>query len=206
MVIPLVSDPPLRSNRPDLPAAQILLQSQAPTYLNSDHEEKLQLLLWLISATLPEFNHLQAARSGQFLRPHQRLARLILHNVARNCARRDRQRRSQIHLSRTAAPREVAVLRADHNLIRSRRNTRPRVDARSATRLDHNRPSLLEYSEIALAQTVLARLLRSKLNVELHRPRHVLALLQSICQHGGVHIHVFVLARGAGATVSDFDR
>ena len=38
-------------------AFQILLRSEAPTYLNSDCQEKLQFPQWLISATLPEFNH-----------------------------------------------------------------------------------------------------------------------------------------------------
>ena len=59
MVTPF-SDPPLDP----LPyricqAFQILLQSEAPTYLNSDPEEKLQSPHWLISATPPEFNHLR---------------------------------------------------------------------------------------------------------------------------------------------------
>jgi hypothetical protein len=31
-------------------------------YLNSDPEKKLQVRQWLISATLPEFNHLQGQR------------------------------------------------------------------------------------------------------------------------------------------------
>src|SRR5258706_8703897 len=117
-----------------------------------------------------------AARSSS--RSHQLplFARLVLHDVPRHRARRDRQRRSQIHLSRTATPGEVAVLCADHYLIGTRRNSWPRVDACSTTRLNHMRPGLLEDLDIAFAQAVLTRLLRSKLDVELDRVSHALPL------------------------------
>src|SRR5580692_11334124 len=111
-------------------------------------------------------------RAGLFSTPlnpalhaDQRLARLVFDDISSHRAGRDGQRRSQIHLSRTAAAREVAVLGADHHLIGTRRNPRPCIDASPATRLDHNRPSPLKHVQITLAQAVFPRLLRSKLDI-----------------------------------------
>src|ERR1700722_1444087 len=179
------------------------LSPEAPIYLNSPLTEKLQVPQWLISATPPEFNHLQTTGRLGF---EQYFARLVLHDVARNRARGNGQRRGQIHLSWTAATGEIAVLRADHHLIRTSRNSGSGVDAGSATGLDHVRAGLLKHVQVAFANAVLARFLRSKLNVELHRVSHALALLQRIGQHGSVHIHVFVLAGGAGSSIGNFDR
>src|SRR5438094_9299253 len=103
------------------------------------------------------------------LRSHQLLllTRLILHDVSRHGARRDGQWRSEIHLSRPPATWEVTVLRADHDLISPRRNSRPGVNASAATGLDHVSAGLLKHFQISMPQAVLARLLRPKLNVEL---------------------------------------
>jgi hypothetical protein len=69
-MIPLVSDRPLelRTHR-ICQVFRILLQSESPIYLNSNAEKKLQNRQWLISATLPEFNHLQGTRSPTILHP-----------------------------------------------------------------------------------------------------------------------------------------
>lgn len=53
--------------------------------------------------------------------------------------------------------------------------------------------------EVAFAHAVFARLLRSKLDVELHRISNPFALGQRIGQHAGIHVHIFVLARRAGS-------
>ena len=60
------------------------------------------------------------AREGAELSNAGRLAlpgRFVLHDVARDGAGRYGQRTRQVHLPRTAASREVAILRADHHLI-----------------------------------------------------------------------------------------
>jgi uncharacterized protein (DUF1810 family) len=62
MVFPLVPDPRANSYLPNLQVFWILSLSEAPMYLNSDSGKKLQECQWLISATLPEFNHLQGSR------------------------------------------------------------------------------------------------------------------------------------------------
>src|SRR5205823_4590944 len=91
------------------------------------------------------------------------LAGLIFGDVARHRARSDRQRRSEIHLSRAATSGEVAVLGTNHDLIRTRGNTRSGIDASAATRLDDLRAGLLENFQITAPHRVLPRLLRSKL-------------------------------------------
>jgi hypothetical protein len=48
------------------------------------------------------------------------LSGLVFHDMPRDGACRYRKRRCQVHLSRPAAAREVAVLRADHNLVGTR--------------------------------------------------------------------------------------
>src|SRR5690348_9811157 len=126
---------------------------------------------------------LQASQSAsQLLRRHQLslLRRLVLADIASHRARRHRQRAGQIHLSRPAAAREVAVLGADYHLIGTRRNPWPGVDAGPAAGLDHNGPRLLEHLQVALAHAVLARLLRPELNVELAAGGHPLALAQRL--------------------------
>src|SRR5580698_8355310 len=102
-------------------------------------------------------------------RPHVRLGhtrrlalacRLVLHDVAGNRAGRHRQRTRQVHLARTAASGEVAVLRADHHLRGTRGDARPGIDAGAATGLNHMRSGALEDVEITFANAILARLLR----------------------------------------------
>src|SRR5579862_6379805 len=93
-----------------------------------------------------------ATRSCQFpLR-----ARFILNDVTGNGAGCDRERASQIHLSRAAAAGKITVLRADYDLLWPRRHSRPGIDAGAATGLDHVRPRLLKYVEISLANAVFA--------------------------------------------------
>src|ERR1035438_4755450 len=95
------------------------------------------------------------------LHSYQFFAGLIRRDVARHCTGCDRQRRSQIHLSGTAAPREVAVLRANHHLIGTRGNSRAGVNAGPTTGLDYLRARLLKHIEVALAQTIFTGLLRA---------------------------------------------
>jgi hypothetical protein len=60
MVFPLVPDPPFQpQSPPDLQVSKILFLSEAPIYLNSAGQKKLQIEEWLISATPYEFNHLR---------------------------------------------------------------------------------------------------------------------------------------------------
>lgn len=62
------------------------------------------------------------AHVDKVLRSHRFLflARFVLHDVASHRAGRHRQRRSQIHLSRTAAAGKIAILRTDHHLVGTR--------------------------------------------------------------------------------------
>ena len=92
------------------------------------------------------------------------LTGLVFHDITRHRARRHCQRTREIHLPRPAASGEVAVLGADHNLVGPRGNARTSIDTSAATRLNGVRTSFLENIQIALANAVLARLLRSKLN------------------------------------------
>src|SRR5579863_2241145 len=108
-------------------------------------------------------------RRAASLSHHRRLAfarRFVLHDVACQRACRNRQRTRQIHLPRPAASWKVAILRADHDLVRTRRNARSGVDACAAAWLDNVRACLLEDLEIALAHAVLARFLRAELQIE----------------------------------------
>src|SRR5438552_13409079 len=146
-------------------------------------------------------------RSLTSLRSHHllRLTWLVLHDVARHGAGRDRQRGSQVHLSRAAAAGEVAILRTDDDLLGTGGNSRTGVDAGATAGLDHVRPRLLEDFEVSPAQAVFARFLRAELDIELDRIGHALPLLKRVGQHQRVHIHVFVLAGRASTPVSDFD-
>ena len=129
---------------------RILFLSEAPIYLNSETEEKLQFHEWLFSATPRGFNHLRGTR---VYAPTRASLGCVFHDVARDCAGRDCEGRRQIHLAGTAAAGEVAVLRADHNLVGTRGNARAGVDAGSATGFDHVSPRLLEDLEITSAHS-----------------------------------------------------
>src|SRR5581483_471147 len=83
--------------------------------------------------------------------------------------------------------------------------SRSSIDTCSAAGLDDFGSSLAEDIEVALAQAVLARLLRAELDVELHRGRHPFALAERTAEDGRVHVHVFVFARRTGAAVGDLN-
>ena len=76
------------TNLPDLQVFKILLSIRSAYIFELGTPKKVAVPQWLISATPPEFNHLRPMRT--VLRSHQFLARLILHNVARDRAGRDR--------------------------------------------------------------------------------------------------------------------
>src|ERR1700733_4121258 len=80
------------------------------------------------------------------------LARFVFDDIARDSAGRYSQRRSKIHLPRAAAPGKVPVLRADHDLIRPRGNSRSSVNARATTRFNDLRSRFLKNVQIAPAQ------------------------------------------------------
>src|SRR5438552_2615345 len=134
------------------------------------------------------------------------LAGLIFHDVACNRARRHCQRAGKVHLSRTAAAWEVTVLGADYDLIWPRRNSGSSINASAAAWLNHKRAGVLENIDIALAYTVIARFLRSKLDIELHRVRDAFALTQGVGQYARIHIHIFIFPCRARAPVSNLHR
>src|SRR6267143_6419056 len=142
------------------------------------------------------------AASGEF----PRLAGLVLYDVARHGARGHRQRTRQVHLSWPAAPGKVSVLGADDDLLRPGRNPRPGIDAGTAARLNHPRTRSLEDLQVALPQAVVPGLLRSELDKELDRPCDPLSMLEGVGEYLGVHVHIFILAGGAGAAVGQLDR
>src|SRR5436309_5914269 len=129
------------------------------------------------------------------------LAGLVFHDVACNRARRHCQRAGEIHLSRPAAAWEVTILGADHDLIRPRRNSGAGINAGAAAWLNHMRAGVLENIDIALAYTVIARFLRSKLDIELHRVCDVFALTEGVAQNARIHIHIFILSPSARDTI-----
>src|SRR6266568_657030 len=129
------------------------------------------------------------------------LAGLVFHDVACNRARRHGQRAGEIHLSRTATAWEVTILGADHDLIRPRRNSGAGINAGAAAWLNHMRAGVLENIDIALAYTVIARFLRSKLDIELHRVRDAFALTQGVGQHAGIHVHIFIFSSSARTAI-----
>src|SRR5580693_1801265 len=110
-------------------------------------------------------------------------AGLILDNVSRHRARRHRQRRRQIHLPRPAPSREISILRADYNLIRTRRYSRPRIDARPATRFNQMRAGFLENLDVAAALRILTCLLRAELDPKVNTFRNSFSLFQSIAKN-----------------------
>src|ERR1700675_4636881 len=105
-----------------------------------------------------------------------RVRGLILDNVPRHGAGCHRQRRRQIQLPRPAASGKVSVLRADRDLVGTRRYPRPRIDARPTARLNHVRAGLLENLDVAFALRILARFLRAELDPELDISRNTLSL------------------------------
>src|SRR5207244_2470434 len=96
--------------------------------------------------------------------------------------------------SRPAPLRRFLIWGSDHDLIRPRRNSGAGINAGAAAWLNHMRAGVLENIDIALAYTVIARFLRSKLDIELHRVRDAFALTQGVGQHAGIHVHIFILS------------
>src|SRR5207244_10554906 len=133
------------------------------------------------------------------------LAGFVFHAVACNRARRRWQRAGEIHLSRPAAAWEVTILGADHDLIWARRNSGSGINASAAAWLNHMRAGVLENIDIALAYTVIARFLRAKLNIKLHRVRDAFALTQGVGQHAGIHVHIFIFSSSARTAISNLD-
>src|SRR3989441_8602694 len=146
-------------------------------------------------------------RNGRLPCPHRLplLAGLVFHDVACNRARRHCQRAGEVHLSRPAAAWEVTILGADHDLIRPRRNSGAGINAGAAAWLNHMRAGVLEKIDIALAYTGIARFLRSKLDIELHRVRDAFALTQGVGQHAGIHVHIFIFSSSARTAIGDLD-
>src|SRR5579862_5591026 len=138
------------------------------------------------------------SKSRRLLSPDELafLARFVLHDVPRHSARGDRKGRRQIHLPRTASSGKIAVLRADHDLIRTRGHTRAGVDAGSATGFNHLCSRVLEDFEIAFTQAVIACFLGAELDVKLSRSGDALALPERVGEHRGIHVHIFILAGG----------
>ena len=58
-----------------------------------------------------------------------------------------------MHLSRSAASWKVTVLCADDDLVRTSRDSRPRIDARSAAGLDDLRSGITEDVSYAISRT-----------------------------------------------------
>src|SRR5436309_16117708 len=95
--------------------------------------------------------------------------RLIFRDISGDRTGSDRVRTRKIQLSRTAATWEVAVLRADYDLIGTGGNSGSGINAGSATRFNYFGSSFLKDIEIALANAVVARVLRAELDIELDR-------------------------------------
>src|SRR4030088_3265178 len=81
--------------------------------------------------------------------------------------------------------------------------TWPRVDTSTARRFEKRRTDLLEQLEVAPLLAVAFHILRPALDVEPHPRRDARPSLCRFRQHPGVHVHVFLLARGARAGVGD---
>ena len=90
--------------------------------------------------------------------------RLVFHDVSGDCACCNSEGRGKIHLSGSATAREIAILRADDDLIGARGHSWTCVDAGSTAGLDHLRPGSFENVQISATQAVISRLLRAELN------------------------------------------
>src|SRR5579862_4163840 len=98
---------------------------------------------------------------------HQFLAFLILHDEAGDGTGGDGEWARQIHESRPAAAREIAVLSTDHDLIGASADSGSGINAGTATGLNHMRSGPLEDVEIAFTHAVVAGFLRAELDIEL---------------------------------------
>ena len=93
---------------------------------------------------------------------------LVLRDVSGDRARGYSVGTGKIHLPRSAASGEVTILRADHDLVGTSRDSRSRIDTSSAAGFNYSRAGFLKNVEITLAHAVLSRLLRAELDVELN--------------------------------------
>src|SRR6266513_2351580 len=91
--------------------------------------------------------------------PGERHPLLPLGDVAGDRRRGDRVGIGEIQLTRTGAPGEVAVDRADRHFIPRLRDTRTRIDARAARRLEERRPHAPEQLAVAPLLTVALHVL-----------------------------------------------
>src|SRR5438045_2226074 len=82
----------------------------------------------------------------------------------------------------------------------------PVINAGASAWRNHMRAGVLENIDIALAYTVIARFLRSKLDIELHRVRDAFALTQGVGQNARIHIHIFILSGSARAPIGNLHR
>ena len=102
-------------------------------------------------------------------------------------------------------PGKLRLMRADGDLIGRVAHARPRLDARTARRIDELGARLREDVEVALRLGVAADVLRAELDVEVDAVGDLLPLLQRELEDLGVHVHVGLLAAGARAAVGDVD-
>src|SRR5579864_6247102 len=104
-------------------------------------------------------------------RPHSTAVRrssqfLEAHDAARDRTGRNGRRAREPHLARPGTPREVAIDGTDRYLIRALRNTRPGVDACTATRFNQLDSCSLEDLQHAFAHAVLTHVLTTELQEE----------------------------------------
>src|SRR6266849_6541025 len=112
---------------------------------------------------------------------------------------------SKVELTGAGTAREVAVDRADGDFFPRLRHAWSRIDAGSARRLQECRAHALKDVQVPALLAVALHVLRPTLNEEAHPGRHPLTTRGRVRQHARIHIHVFLLPRGAGARVCDVD-
>ena len=64
---------------------------------------------------------------------------------------------------------------------------------------------MLKDFDVAAFARVLFNLLRAKLKIQVNSRRYALALVQSVLQHFGIHVHVSHLAARARAAICGVD-
>src|SRR6185312_12976433 len=95
--------------------------------------------------------------------------------------------------------------RRDRDLVLRARHAWSGIDACAARRLDKRRADVREDPVVASRLAVLEYLARPTLDEAPDVLRHALPALERLRKHARVHVHVFLLARGAGAGVCDVD-
>src|SRR5882724_221695 len=122
---------------------------------------------------------------------------VIFNNLSCDRGSRNSQRRSQVHLTRSASSGKIAIDRADRDLFFQGADPRSGIDAGATTWLDNLRADLFEYIQIAFVQTVFAGFLRAKLDETVNVRVNVFPLFQSLAKDPGVHIHILFFATSA---------